>query len=418
MNPRRLRDYGLAVGSMPTGHHNDITDVPGVSVGHATIDTARHKTGVTVILPAPENTYANKLTAAAHIINGYGKTAGLMQIQELGTLETPIVLTGTLNVGKMCDALVGYTIERCAAEGKSCRSVNPVVGETNDGTLSAGMDRPAGAAHLRAAIAEAERLRKTDSETFAQGDVGAGKGTVCHGLKGGIGSASRVMDIGGQSYTLGVLVQTNYGCIEDLRLDGLPVGRAVLDMIAAEQCSANESSSATEPSAIENETQANKKALRDKDNETVANPIEGQDDIGSIMILVATDLPLSELQLGRVLRRATVGLCRMGSHIGHGSGDVVIGFTTANRRGGEAALRSVAVLNDDLIEQPFHAIAECVEEAIANSLVAADRVTGFDGEHHVTVRALSEFLPEAIGRARRMVAAPLAGTDTTGATHA
>ncbi len=376
MNPHRLRDYGIAVGTMPTGHNNDITDVPGVSVGHCTIDTDRHKTGVTVILPTMENTFIHKLTAAAHVINGFGKTAGLMQVQELGTLETPIVLTGTLNVGRMYDALVGYTIERCAREGRSCRSVNPVVGETNDGTLSAGMDRPAGEAHLRAAIAEAERLYRADDETFAQGDVGAGKGTVCHGLKGGIGSASRQMDIGGHTYTLGVLVQTNYGCIEELRLDGLPVGRAVLDMIAEEQA------------AVET---------------AAAAPVEGQDDIGSIMIIVATDLPLSELQLGRVLRRATVGLARMGSHIGHGSGDVVIGFTTARRRmEDDIPVCSVKVLRDDLIERPFRAVCECVEEAIANSLVAADRVTGFDGENHVTVRALSEFLPEAIDRARRL----------------
>ncbi len=377
MNHHRLRDFGIIIGSMPTGQNNDITDVPGVSVGHCTIDTERHKTGVTVIIPAEGNLFARKLTAAVHVINGFGKSAGLMQVQELGTLETPIVLTGTLNVGKMCDALVGYTLEMCAADGTSCRSVNPVVGETNDGTLSAGMDRPAGEEHLRAAIAEAERLRRTEGETLAQGDVGAGKGTICHGLKGGIGSASRVMDIGGRQYTLGVLVQTNYGCIEELRLDGLPVGRAVLDMIAVEQRAAEEAA---------------------------ANPVEGQDDIGSIMIIVATDLPLSELQLGRVLRRATVGLARMGSHIGHGSGDVVIGFTTANRRGEDGVLRTLTVLHDDCIEAPFRAVAECVEEAIANSLVAADRVVGFDGENSVTVRALSEFLPEAIDRARAMAA--------------
>ncbi len=370
MNQKRLRDCGLIIGSMPTGPRNKITDVPGVRVGHCTLDSDRHKTGVTVIIPAEGNLFAHKLTAATHVINGFGKTVGLMQVQELGTLETPIVLTGTLNVGKMHDALVSYTLEQCAAEGVSCRSVNPIVGETNDGTLSAGMDRPAGKEQLDAAMAAA-------SDDFAEGDVGAGKGTVCHGLKGGIGSASRVMSIGGETFTIGVLVQTNYGGIEDLRLDGLPVGRAVLDMIAEEQKAAAEKS---------------------------ADPVEGQDDIGSIMIIVGTDLPVSELQLGRILRRATVGLARMGSHIGHGSGDVVIGFTTANRRGEDGAIRSVRQLSDDCIEAPFRAAAECVEEAIANSIVAADRVTGFDGENAVTVRALSEFLPEAIERARRAVA--------------
>ncbi len=385
MTHDRLRDYGLVIGTMPTGPRNQITDVPGVRVGHATIDTARHKTGVTVIIPAEGNLYARKLTAAAYVINGYGKTAGLMQVEELGTLETPIVLTGTLNVGKMCDALVGYTLEMCASDGTSCRSVNPVVGETNDGTLSAGADRPAGEEHLRAAIAAATET----GEAFDEGDVGAGKGTICHGLKGGIGSASRVMDIGGTTYTLGVLVQTNYGCIEEMRLDGLPVGRAVLDMIAEEQ------SSSEEQRALEGQTAA---------TSAEGDPVEGQDDIGSIMIVVGTDLPLSELQLGRVLRRAVVGLARMGSHIGHGSGDVVIGFTTANRRGEDGLVRRVSVLHDDRIELSFRAVAECVEEAIANSLVAASRVTGFDGENTVTVRALSEFLPEAIARARAMAA--------------
>ncbi len=416
MNHRRLRDFGITVGSMPTGPLNRITDVPGVAVGHATIDTDRHKTGVTVIIPAEGNLFSRKLTAAAHVINGYGKTAGLMQVQELGTLETPIVLTGTLNVGKLCDALVGYTLDQCAAESVPCRSINPVVGETNDGTLSAGMDRPAGEVHLRAAVNEALRLSR-DGAGFDEGDVGAGKGTICHGLKGGIGSASRIMNIGGQRYTLGALVQTNYGGIENLRLDGLPVGRAVLDMIAAEQSSADEQSSAAEKAQSVG-SKTGDKSLCDNENNTVANPIEGQDDIGSIMIIVGTDLPLSELQLGRVLRRATVGLSRMGSHIGHGSGDVVIGFTTANRRGEDGVVRPITILNDDLMEQPFRAVAECVEEAIANSLVAADRVTGFDGENHVTVRALSEFLPEAIERARRMAAAPLANADTSGATHA
>ncbi len=373
MNHHRLRDYGLTVGTMPTGPRNKITDVPGVRIGHCTIDTDRHKTGVTVIIPADGNLYARKLTAAAHVINGFGKTAGLMQVQELGTLETPIVLTSTLDVGKMYDALVSYTVEQCAADGVFCRSVNPLVGETNDGYLSAGADRPADETHFRAALADA-------AEDFAEGDVGAGKGTICHGLKGGIGSSSRVMGIGGETYTLGALVQTNYGCVEELRLDGLPVGRAVLDMIAEEQKAA---------------------ATADGD------PAAGKDDIGSIMIIVGTDLPLSELQLSRILRRATVGLARMGSHIGHGSGDVVIGFTTANRSDTGGDLRTVTVLNDGHMETAFRAVAECVEEAVANSIVAADRVVGFDGENPVTIRALSEFLPEAIGRARGMVAGGL-----------
>ena len=346
-----------------------ITDVPGVRVGHATIDTDRQKTGVTVILPAEGNLFTAPLTAACHVINGFGKSAGLMQVQELGTLETPIALTGTLNVGRMCDALVSYTVEQCAAEGKACRSVNPVVGETNDGTLSCNHDRPAHKSHLDAAIAAA-------CADFAEGDVGAGKGTVCFGLKGGIGSASRVLEIGERTFTLGVLVQTNFGCVENLRIDGLPVGRAVVDMIR-------------------------------KEEEAKAKALTGQDDIGSIMIVVGTDLPVSELQLGRILRRAAVGLARTGSFVGHGSGDVVIGFTTANRHGGDEAVRTVEVLHDGKMEAAFTAVAECVEEAIYNSMIAADTVTGYNGRDTVTVRALNEFLPEALRRADAMAAGTL-----------
>ena len=362
MNPTRIRDYGITVGTLPTGALNKITDVPGVLVGHATIDTDRQKTGVTVILPAEGNLFTHPLTASCHVINGFGKTAGLMQVQELGTLETPIALTGTLNVGKIHDALVSYTIEQCAAEGRACRSVNPVVGETNDGTLSCNNDRPSDKTHLDAAIAAA-------CADFSEGDVGAGKGTICFGLKGGIGSASRVMEIGGRTFTLGALVQTNFGCVENLRIDGLPVGRAVVDMIREEA-------------------------------EAKARQITGQDDIGSIMIIVGTDLPVSELQLTRILRRATVGLARTGSFVGHGSGDVVIGFTTANRRTEDTPIRTVEVISDSRMETAFTAVAECVEEAIYNSMISADTVTGFNGKDPVTVRALNEFLPEALIRAR------------------
>ncbi len=369
MNPTRIRDYGITVGHLPTGTYNKITDVPGVRVGHATIDTDRQKTGVTVILPAEGNLFTHPLTAACHVINGYGKSAGLMQVQELGTLETPIALTGTLNVGKIHDALVSYTMEQCAAEGRSCRSVNPVVGETNDSTLCCNSDRPADKTHLDAAIAAA-------CVNFAEGDVGAGKGTVCLGLKGGIGSASRVMEVGDRRFTLGVLVQTNFGCVENLRLDGLPVGRAVVDMIREEE-------------------------------QARAAAITGQDDIGSIMIVVGTDLPVSELQLTRILRRATVGLARTGSFVGHGSGDVVIGFTTANRRGGGETIRTVEIVSDGRMETAFTAVAECVEEAIYNSMIAADTVTGFNGEDTVTVRALNEFIRGALPRARAMAAGAL-----------
>lgn len=377
MHTSRLRDLGLTVGHLPTGPLNKLTDVPGVTVGHATIDTPRQKTGITLILPAPGNLFTRPLTAACHVINGYGKTAGLLQLKELGTLETPILLTGTLNVGRMYDALVDYTIEQCNAEGILCRSVNPVVGETNDGTLSANNDRPAHKEHFDLALSCA-------TKDFPEGDVGAGKGTVCFGLKGGIGSASRVLELEGRHFTMGALVQTNFGCLEQLRLLGLPLGRAVLEQLHEEKA-----------------RQALEQAQAHVPTET--GGIEGQDDIGSIMIVVGTDLPVSELQLTRILRRATVGLARTGSFVGHGSGDVVIGFTVANRRGGDRVFRTVEQISDTQLETAFHAVAECVEEGIYNSLLAAHTVTGFNGREEVVARALGDFLPEALTRARAMV---------------
>lgn len=359
MNSKRIRDFGITVGKLSTGEKNKITDVPGVRVGHVTIDTDKSKTGVTVIIPAGGNLHTNPVVAACHVINGFGKTAGLMQVEELGTIETPIALTGTLNVGKVHNALVTYTVNQCEGEGGFARSVNPMVGETNDGTLSYGAIRPSGEDEVLEAIRNA-------GDDFCEGDVGAGKGTVCFGLKGGIGSASRVIEIGENKYTVGALVQTNFGCIEDLRIDGLKVGVEVVKMMEAER----------------------------------AEAITGQDDIGSIMIVIGTDLPVSELQLKRILKRATVGLARTGSYIGHGSGDVVIGFTTANRRGGEEAIRTVAEISDGQIDKAFRAVGESVEEAIYNSMIAADRVVGFNGREAVTVRALSEFLPEAIENCR------------------
>lgn len=359
MNSKRIRDFGITVGRLPTGEKNKITDVPGVKVGQVTIDTDKSKTGVTVIIPAEGNLHTNPVMGACHVINGFGKTAGLMQVEELGTIETPIALTGTLNVGKVHNALVSYTVAQCEGEGGFARSVNPVVGETNDGTLSYGAVRPSGEDEVLEAI-------KNASDDFSEGDVGAGKGTVCFGLKGGIGSASRVIEIGENKYIVGALVQTNFGCIEDLRIDGLKVGAEVVRMMEEEK----------------------------------ARAITGQDDIGSIMIVIGTDLPVSELQLKRILKRATVGLARTGSYVGHGSGDVVIGFTTANRRGGDEMIRQISVISDGQIEKAFRAAAESVEEAIYNSMVAADRVTGFNGKENVTVRALNEFLPEAIDKCR------------------
>ena len=335
MTGKRVADFGIHTGRMARGPLNRITDVGGVRVGHATVLDGAHRTGVTVIVPCEDNPFTRKLVAAAHVQNGFGKTCGLVQIDELGELETPIALTNTLNVGRVSDALITLAAERCRAERIPLRSVNPVVGETNDSRLNAILDRPVGLAEVRRAIETADVL-------FEEGDVGAGAGTVCHGLKGGIGSASRMFSVAGQPYTLGVLVQSNHGCLEELTVDGRRVGREIL-------------------------------AAR-------GGPAAGEDR-GSVMVVLATDLPVTDRQLRRILRRTAAGLARCGSYFGHGSGDVMVGFSTANRipSGGMDAVRTVEVVTEHTLERAFLAAAEATEEAVLNSLTAASPVRAADG---------------------------------------
>ena len=326
MSSTRIRDLGVTIGSLPTGKRNAITDVPGVTVGHFTVDTATHKTGVTVILPAQDNLFLNKCIAASCVLNGFGKTLGLMQLGELGTLETPIALTNTLNVGLVHDALVEYTLREGEKAGIFVRSVNPLVCECNDGGLNDIAHRVIGQKEVFSAIASA-------APDFAEGCVGAGAGTVCHSLKGGIGTSSRVIELDGKPYTLGALVQTNYGMLHDLTIDGRKIGQEIEEGIEQEKI-----------------------------------------DKGSCIVVIGTDLPVSDRQLKRILRRATVGLNRVGSYLGHGSGEVVVGFTTANRvRHDETHdIVSQNILNESRMDVPFRACAEAVEEAILNSLAAAD----------------------------------------------
>ena len=210
----------LNIGRMPHGPRNSIADVSGVRVGHCTVDDERHKTGVTVILPCEDDIFRNKMPAAYHVLNGFGKTAGLMQIGELGTLETPIALTNTLNVGLVHDAMVEYMCRQGERRGYAVSSVNPVVCECNDASLNDIRHRAVGQAEVFTAIAAA-------SADLAPGDVGAGKGMTCHDLKGGIGSSSRLVEIGGETFTLGVLVLTNHGCLRDLTVGGENIGKEI-----------------------------------------------------------------------------------------------------------------------------------------------------------------------------------------------
>ena len=330
----------LKIGRMPRGKLNSIGDVPGVRVGHCTIDDDRHKTGVTVVLPCGDDIFKRKMVAAQHVLNGFGKTAGLMQIAELGTLETPIALTNTLNVGKVHDAIVEYMCRQAEQNGYTLTSVNPVICECNDASLNDIRHRAVEQEHVFAAIEAA-------APSFPEGDVGAGKGMTCHDLKGGIGTSSRVIEIDGEEFHLGVLVQTNHGSLSDLRIDGQPVGLEIERRIH-----------------------------------------EDTPDQGSCIMIVATDLPLTARQLTRIIRRCSVGLARLGSFIGHGSGEVMLGFSTANRIPEKAGCISLRCIHESQINKAFRAVAEATEEAVLRSMYYAGSVTGYSGKVR---RCLSEF---------------------------
>ena len=330
----------LRIGRMEKGPRNRITDVPGVRVGHATVDNDRHKTGVTVVMPCEDDIFREKMVAACHVLNGFGKTAGLMQIGELGTLETPIALTNTLNVGKVHDALVEYMCQTAEKNGYAIRSVNPIVCECNDASLNDIRHRCVGEAEVFAAIESARA-------DFAQGAVGAGRGMTCHDLKGGIGSASRILEIGGERFTLGVLALTNHGSLRDLTIYGQNIGADI------------------------------EKRIR-----------EDTPDEGSCILILATDLPVTHRQLGRIIRRCSVGLARLGSYIGHGSGEVMVGFSTANRIPADGGCMTLHCIHESHMDLAFRAAAEGTEEAVLSSMLHARTTLGYSGKVR---RSLAEF---------------------------
>ncbi len=351
----RAREAGLVVGTLPAGSGNAITDVGGVLVGHSTLaEPGRIQTGVTAILPHGGNLFDERVPAAIVTGNGFGKLLGVTQVDELGELETPVLLTGTLSVWRAADALVGWMLERSGMEG--VRSINPVVGETNDGFLSDVRARPVGPTEV------AEALASAAGGEVAEGAVGAGRGTMAFGWKGGIGTSSRVARAGGGEYVVGVLVQSNYG--GDLTVAGVPVGRR----LAAREAAAKEDKAAN----------------------------QGGD--GSIMIVVATDAPLDVRQLRRLASRALVGLSRTGSVLSNGSGDYVVAFSTApgvRRRRGEP-IAEIPRLDNDGITPLFQAAAEATEEAILNSLFKAVDVVGHRGEGRaLPLEPVIELLREA-----------------------
>jgi D-aminopeptidase len=337
----RARDIGIAPGVLQPGPLNAITDVAGVRVGHTSIirgDSVR--TGVTAILPHAGNLFFDRVPAALHVGNGFGKLLGVTQLVELGELETPVLLTCTLCVWKAADAMVGYLLDQPGMEG--VRSINPVVGETNDGyLLNAIRSRPVSAADVRSALARAS------TGPVAEGSIGAGTGTVAFGWKGGIGTSSRRTDSASTAWTVGVLVQSNFG--GDLQILGVPVGRAL-------------------------------------GRTGVKSHADSQGSRGSIMMVVATDAPLSDRNLRRLAARAMMGLGKTGSSGSNGSGDYVIAFSThpGVRRDPRRSRDSVPELANEATSGLFQATVEAAEEAVYNSLFAATTISSSRG----TVEAL------------------------------
>lgn len=346
---KRIRDYGVEIGVLKTGEYNAITDVEGVRVGHTTIIEADSvRTGVTAILPHSDNIFQSKVPAAIYIGNGFGKLAGYSQVEELGNIETPIVLTNTLSVPVASNALIDYTLRMPGNE--NVRSVNSVVGETNDGWLNDIRGRHVKESHVLQAIENAK------NGPVEEGNVGAGTGTICFGYKGGIGTASRVVPVSLGNFTVGVLVQTNFGGV--LEINGVPIAKEL-----------------------------QKYPYRDK----ILNDADG-----SCMIVIATDAPLDARNLKRLAKRAMLGLAKTGGIASNGSGDYVIAVSTAktNRVAYESdsMYKEDKLLRNDAVSPLFLATIEATEEAILNSLFAARTMIGRDG-HEIRSIPIDKIIP-------------------------
>ena len=338
----RARDLGVAPGIFAPGQNNAITDVDGVRVGQVTLTEGdRIRTGVTAILPHAGNAYRSRVPAALHVGNGYGKFAGSTQLNELGELETPILLTCTLCVWKAADAMAAWLLEQPGME--KVQSINPVVGETNDGDLNDIRARPVTAEAVRQALESAR------TGPVAEGSVGAGTGTIAFGWKGGIGTSSRVLPASLGGWTVGVLVQSNFGGV--LRVAGAPVGRE-----------------------LGRYSFQNAVAAR---GTQVGGAADDRGD-GSVIIVIATDAPLSDRNLERVASRAMMGLGRTGSSASNGSGDYALAFSTADsvRRAFDAPRHTTTELANQEMSAVFQASVDAVEEAVYNSLFMATTVSG------------------------------------------
>ncbi len=393
----RIRELAPYPSVLPPGARNAISDVAGVTVGHFTLSIGEgtadpdwrpghgpFRTGVTVILPHGGNLYDDKVVAAVHTINGFGKVAGFEQVRELGTLETPIALTGTMNVPRVADALMTLTAEQNPHIGvgfpetgwRGYASANPLVGETSDGYLSDLQARPIGLAEVRAALAAA-------SADVAEGAVGAGTGTSCYGWKGGIGTASRVLPERAGGYTVGALVQSNFGRAEELVICGVPVGRSLRP-----------------PADGSREQGPGSRGQVPGSREEPGTFPPGPSLSGnSIMMILATDAPLDARGLGRLCQRAAFGLARTGSTGHGGSGDFVVAFSASQPipdRPDSPLVQRSALYEQPLLDWFATAVVESIEEAIYNSLLMAHTVAGRNG--HVRYALPADEVARLLGK--------------------
>ncbi|MGF6773256.1 D-aminopeptidase [Paraburkholderia sp. GAS199] len=358
MNPIESARAGMPhIGVLASGARGSLADVVGVTVGHCTLDEGAVQTGVTVIRPHDGDPFLAKVPAAVSVMNGFGKSIGLVQVEELGVLETPLALTNTFGVAALAQAQIRAAFKANPRIGREWSTVNPLVFECNDGYLNDIQALAVREAHYDAAYAAA-------SADVTGGCVGAGRGMSCFDLKGGIGNASRVVDVAGQRYTVGALVLANFGRLPMLTIDGAPLGR-----VLAERASQAAKSTAKEPEQ------------------------------GSIIMIVATDAPLDARQLKRVSLRAAAGLARTGSVYGHGSGDIALAFSTAYTVPHDSAFVPLPpLLADAQLDPLFRACADSVEQAVVDALWSATSLTGRDGHRRVSLRDSAADLAQLLKR--------------------
>ena len=342
----------VKVGNIKTGLLNNICDVKGVLVGHSTVCNDTNKTGVTVVLPHSGNLFREKVVGSSYVYNGFGKSVGLVQVDELGTIETPIVLTNTLSVGKLTDSLITYMLKDNPEIGVSTSTINSLVLECNDGSINKIQDRVLDYDNLLEAI-------NSSNTSFLMGSIGAGTGMKCHGFKGGIGSSSRVISIDNKEYTIGVLVNSNFGSSngEDLVFKGKSLGSLIKDY--------------------------NNKVEEDK---------------GSIIVVIACDIPLDSRQLKRISKRAMLGIARTGSYGGNGSGDIIVSFSTENKVLHEPSklIDTISRTSDNALNKVFKAVVDATEESILKSMLYSNETVSYNGKVYKSLNEYKELFQELL----------------------